>query len=117
VEATRTPYWVEQIEVDGDGDVEAASLLWDDEDKVLYVYDENDSLVCADGSPATADMLIAINGKGNALNRPAGSGLYVVSPDATECKPSPPRHMTADSTRRATPPLAESSRSMRRTTT
>jgi len=79
-------FWVEQIDVDGDGDVEAASLLWDDEHKVLYVYDENDSLVCADGSPATADMLIAINGAGNARNRPAGSGFYVVSLDATECK-------------------------------
>jgi hypothetical protein len=78
--------WVEQIDVDGDGDVEAASLLWDDEDKVLYVYDENDSLVCADGAPATADLLIAINGKGNARHRPAGSGFYVVSLDATECK-------------------------------
>jgi hypothetical protein len=78
--------WVEQIDVDGDGDVEAAGLLWDDEDKVLYVYDENDSLVCADGSPATADLLIAINGKGNARNRPAGSGFYIVSLDASECK-------------------------------
>ena len=29
-------FWVEQIDVDGDGDVETASLLWDDEDKVLY---------------------------------------------------------------------------------
>src|SRR5262245_15981333 len=79
-------FWVEQIDVDGDGDVEAAGLLWDDEDKVLYVYDENDSLVCADGKPATADLLIAINGKGNARNRPAGSGFYIVSLDAQECK-------------------------------
>jgi hypothetical protein len=79
-------FWVEHIDVDGDGDVEAVGLLWDDEDKVLYVYDENDSLVCADGSPATADLLIAINGKGNARNRPAGSGFYIVSLDATECK-------------------------------
>ncbi len=78
--------WVEQIDVDGDGDVEAVSLLWDDEDKVLYVYDENDSLVCKDGAPANADLLIAINGKGNARHRPAGSGFYIVSLDATECK-------------------------------
>jgi hypothetical protein len=79
-------FWVEQIDVDGDGDVEAASLLWDDEDKVLYVYDENDSLVCANGAPATADLLIAINGKDNARHRPAGSGFYIVSLDAAECK-------------------------------
>ena len=31
-------------------------------------------------------LLIAINGEGNARNRPAGSGFYVVSLDATECK-------------------------------
>jgi len=79
-------FWIEQIDVDGDGDTEAVGLLWDDEDRVLYVYDENDSLVCADGSPATADLLIAINGKGNARNRPAGSGFYIVSLDASECK-------------------------------
>ncbi|MET0151256.1 MAG: hypothetical protein ABW298_01430 [Candidatus Binatia bacterium] len=79
-------FWVEQIDVDGDGNVEAAALLWDDEDKVLLIYAENDSLVCADGAPATADLLIAINGEGNARNRPAGSGFYVVSLDATECK-------------------------------
>jgi hypothetical protein len=79
-------FWVEQIDVDGDGNVEAAALLWDDEDKVLLIYAENDSLVCADGAPATADLLIAINGEGNAHNRPAGSGFYVVSLDATECK-------------------------------
>ncbi len=79
-------FWVEQIDVDGDGDVEAAALLWDDEDKVLYVYDENDSLVCTDGAPATADLLVAINGEANSRQRPAGSGFYVVSLDATECK-------------------------------
>ena len=50
------------------------------------MYGENDSLVCADGSAATADLLIAINGKGNSRNRPAGSGFYVISLDATECK-------------------------------
>ena len=31
-------------------------------------------------------MLIAINGKGNARHRPAGSGFYLVSLDAGECK-------------------------------
>jgi hypothetical protein len=78
-------FWVEQIDVDGNGDVEKADVLWDDEDKVLYAYDENDSLLCANGAPASANLLIAINGKGNARNRPAGSGFYLVSLDATEC--------------------------------
>src|SRR5262245_22072658 len=29
--------WVQEIDVDGDGDVEAATLLWDDEDKALFI--------------------------------------------------------------------------------
>ena len=79
-------FWVEQIDGDGDGEVESANLIWDDEDKVLNVYDENDRIPCAGGGTATADMLIAINGKGNARHRPAGSGFYLVSLDAGECK-------------------------------
>jgi len=78
-------FWVEEIDVDGDGDVVSTDVIWDDEDKVLFLYSENDSLVCADGGPATADLLIAINGKGNARNRPAGSGWYLVTLDETEC--------------------------------
>src|SRR6266487_808843 len=35
--------------------------------------------------PATASQKTSI-GKGNARHRPAGSGFYVVSLDATECK-------------------------------
>ena len=79
-------FWVEEIEVDGDGDVESADLIWDDEDRVLFLYVENDSLVCSDGGAATASMLVAINGKGNARKRPAGSGWYLVSLDESECK-------------------------------
>jgi hypothetical protein len=78
-------FWVEKIDVDGDGDVEATDVVWDDEDRVLYLYNENDSLVCAGGGDATADMLVAINGKGNARKRPAGSGWYIVSLDEGEC--------------------------------
>jgi hypothetical protein len=79
-------FWVEEIDVDGDGDVESADVIWDDEDKVLYLYSENNSLVCTDGGAATADLLVAINGKGNARKRAAGSGWFLVSLDEGECK-------------------------------
>lgn len=79
-------FWLEQIDVDGNGDVDDANLIWDDEDKVLYYYDDSDSLSCANGGVATADLLIGINGQGNARNRPAGSGFYLVSLDEGECK-------------------------------
>ena len=39
-------YWVESIDVDGNGDIETVNLLWDDEDKVLYLHDELD-VACA----------------------------------------------------------------------
>lgn len=76
--------WVEKIDIDGDGNVEEASLLWDDEDKVLYLY-ADDTFTCHKGGTGDGSMLIAINGKGNARNRPAGSGWYAVELDKSEC--------------------------------
>ncbi len=79
-------FWAEQVDVDGNGDVEDVNLIWDDEDKVLYFSDENDSITCANGGVVTADLVIGINGQGNSRNRPAGSGFYLVSLDEGECK-------------------------------
>jgi hypothetical protein len=78
--------WVEEIDVDGDGDVEKTELLWDDEAKVLYLYAADNGLKCKGGGDATADLLIAINGKDNVKKHPAGSGFYVATLDAGECK-------------------------------
>ena len=44
-------YWVQQIDIDGDGDMEQADLLWDDEDKVLFAYAETD-IACSYGGTA-----------------------------------------------------------------
>jgi hypothetical protein len=77
--------WFEEIDIDGDGDVEKTALLWDDEVKVLYLYAEQDDLKCKGGGGATGDMLIAVNGKDNTKKRPAGSGFYVATLDASEC--------------------------------
>ena len=78
-------FWVEEIDVDGDGDVEQTDVLWDDEDKVLFLSASGD-FKCQGGGTGTGDMLIAINGKGNPRGRPAGSGWYVVTLDEGECK-------------------------------
>jgi len=77
-------FWVEQIDIDGDGTAEQTDVLWDDEDKVLYLYAEGD-FSCQGGGTGTGDMLIAINGKGNSRGRPAGSGWYLVTLDEGEC--------------------------------
>jgi len=77
-------FWVEEIDIDGDGNVEQTDVLWDDEDKVLFL-NASGEFKCQNGGTGTGDMLIAINGKGNSRGRPAGSGFYVVTLDENEC--------------------------------
>ncbi len=76
--------WVRQIDVNGDGSVESANLIWDDEDKILYFYYEG-GFKCRNGSTGTGAVLIGVNGKNNPRNKPAGSGFYAVSLDKDEC--------------------------------
>jgi hypothetical protein len=76
--------WVETIDIDGDGNPEVTDVLWDDEDKVLFLHSA-DLFTCKNGGTGEGDLLIAINGSGNPRKRPAGSGFYVVSLDEGEC--------------------------------
>jgi hypothetical protein len=76
--------WVEKIDVDGDGNVDEASLLWDDEDKVLYIYKEG-TFTCTKGGTGAGGMLIAVYGKGNTHGKPAGSGWWAADLDKSEC--------------------------------
>jgi hypothetical protein len=76
--------WVEQLDIDGDGNVEETSLLWDDEDKVLYLYADG-TFTCANGGTGDGGMLIALYGDGNTYKKPAGSGWYAVGLDKSEC--------------------------------
>ena len=77
-------FWVESIDVDGNGTIETANLLWDDEDKVLFISYE-DNFKCKNGAPGSGSILMGINGAGNPRKRPAGSGFYVVDFDKSEC--------------------------------
>ena len=77
-------FWMESIDVDGDGDVEDANVVWDDEDKVLFTYTTG-SFTCKNGGTASGDLLIAVNGDGNPRKRPAGSGFWLADLDAGEC--------------------------------
>jgi hypothetical protein len=76
-------YWIQEIDIDGDGTAEQAELLWDDEDKVLFVYAEDD-VMCDDGSSAVVAMLACVYGKGNPRKRPAESGFYAAYFDVAE---------------------------------
>ncbi len=77
-------YWVESIDVDGNGDLETADLLWDDEDRVLFIYYDDD-FTCKNGAAGSGSILMGINGTENPRKKPAGSGFYVVSLDKSEC--------------------------------
>jgi hypothetical protein len=77
--------WVQEIDIDGDGDVEEVDLLWDDEDKVLFLYDEADVACALTTGTASSSLLVALYGQGNAGKKPVGSGWYVVDLDAGEC--------------------------------
>ena len=77
-------FWIEQVDIDGDGNVDDTSLIWDDEDKVLYAY-ATGTFTCKNGGTGEADMLIAAYGAVNPRKRPAGSGFWVVDVDKGEC--------------------------------
>ncbi len=77
-------FWVQQIDVNGDGTVESANLIWDDEDRILYFYYEG-GFKCKNGKTGSGAVLVGVNGKDNPRNRPAGSGFYAVSLDKDEC--------------------------------
>jgi hypothetical protein len=78
-------FWVENIDIDGDGTVEETDFLYDDEDQVVYMHADGD-FKCKGGGKGEGDMLIAVNCAGNSRGRPAGSGWYVVDLDESECK-------------------------------
>lgn len=76
--------WVQQIDIDGDGDVEETTLLWDDEDRILFAS-ANTEVPCDLGGTAVASLLIGVNAAGNTRGASAGSGFYAVYLDASEC--------------------------------
>jgi hypothetical protein len=77
-------FWIEKLDVDGDGDAEDSNLIWDDEDGVLFSYTVG-AFACKGGGTATAELLVAVNAAGNPRKRPAGSGFWVADLDAGEC--------------------------------
>ena len=77
-------FWAEQLDIDGDGNVDDSNLIWDDEDKVLFAYSDG-SFTCKNGGTGTGELIIATNAKGNPRNRPVGSGFWAAAVDKGEC--------------------------------
>jgi hypothetical protein len=77
-------FWIEKVDVDGDGDVEDTNLVWDDEDRVLFAYTVG-AFTCRNGGTATAELLVATYAAGNGRKKPAGSGFWLADLDKGEC--------------------------------
>jgi len=77
-------FWIEQIDVDGDGDVEDSNLVWDDEDGMLFAQSSG-TFACKNGGTAVLDVLTGVNAANNPRKRPAGSGFWVADLDKGEC--------------------------------
>jgi hypothetical protein len=76
--------WAEQLDVDGNGQVDQATLVWDAKDRVLF-SNATGSFTCANGGTGSGELLIAVNGTGNRWNRPVGSGFWLASLDKNQC--------------------------------
>jgi hypothetical protein len=76
--------WEEQIDIDGDGTVDDATLAYDEANKILFAS-KSGRFPCKSGGFGSGDMLIAINLAGNLRRRPAGSGFWATSVDEDEC--------------------------------
>ena len=70
------PSWVAKADIDGDGNADETTLLWDDDDKVLFAYAEA-GYPCRNGTTGQGPLLVAVNAPFNARKRPAGSGFWV----------------------------------------
>ena len=76
--------WVEQLDVDGNGQADQATLAWDAKDKVLF-SNTSGTFTCNNGASGSGELLIAVNGTGNPRNRPVGSGFWVAALNKGQC--------------------------------
>jgi hypothetical protein len=81
---TRDLQWTESLDIDGDGEDEESTLVWDDAEKVLYAFSRG-TFRCQNGPTAVVDLLVAANGPDNRRNRPVGSGFWVADLGKDEC--------------------------------
>ncbi|HMF92441.1 MAG TPA: hypothetical protein VKL40_17475 [Candidatus Angelobacter sp.] len=76
--------WMEQLDVDGNGQVNSTTLTWDGKDKILFSTTSG-SFTCQNGTTGNGELLVAVNGEGNPNGRPVGSGFWLASLDKGQC--------------------------------
>ena len=80
------PTWIESLDLDLDGNVDAAEYTYDDDDKVTYIYSEV-TFPCINGDGQfKGGMLTAVYGLNNTWGKAPGAGWYVVALNAGQCK-------------------------------
>jgi hypothetical protein len=77
-------FWVEQIDLEGNGQKSETQLLWDSAEKTLFMYGDR-TLTCKNGDMAMANLLIAVYGNGNMSKKPVGSGWWAASLEEGKC--------------------------------
>lgn len=83
-DADTDSYWVEEIDIDGDGETDSPEIAWDDEDRILYLATDG-PFTCINGQKGDGQMVMAIFADGNSRSKPAGSGWWLSGLDAGEC--------------------------------
>ena len=77
-------FWVEQIDLEGNGQKSETQMLWDNTDKALFMYGDK-TLTCRNGDMAMANLLIAVYGNGNTAKKPVGSGWWAAGLEEGKC--------------------------------
>ncbi|HEV2446065.1 MAG TPA: hypothetical protein VGS58_09090 [Candidatus Sulfopaludibacter sp.] len=77
-------FWAEELDVDGSGNPVQVDEAWDNRHKVLYISKDR-TFTCGNGQSADGSTMMAVYGKGNTLQKPAGSGWWVAELDRGEC--------------------------------
>ena len=85
----KNSFWTETIDISGAGQIVNADMLWDGSAKILYAF-AHTTLRCTHGKSLDGDVLVAIYGKKNFLDKPAGSGWWVVGLDKDQCEATVP---------------------------
>jgi hypothetical protein len=81
---TNNDFWVEQIDVAGNGKPTDTQMLWDNTNKVLYMYTPQ-TMTCKDASFADTSLLVAVYGAGNTAKRTVGAGWWASGLNENEC--------------------------------
>jgi hypothetical protein len=77
-------FWNETLDLSGAGQIVTADLLWDGSSKILYAFGHS-TLRCSHGKSTEGGVLVGIYGKKNFMDKPAGSGWWVVELKQDEC--------------------------------